>query len=103
MRSGVWWRAWYYPVNFVAKALRIGLAVLGLGALCFAAIYGVYGGLGPCALPGQLELLLLGIGLTGIGALVCLISLPWLLIRRYRRRDSGGADLSLLGGISRLR
>jgi hypothetical protein len=60
----------------VYAALKFGFVALGLGLLCYLVLYAVYGGMGPCALPGQLEILLLGLALTGVGGLVCLVSIP---------------------------
>jgi hypothetical protein len=78
--------AWYSLRNIVYRALKFGLVTLGLGLLCFLVLYGVYGGVGPCALPGQLTTILLGISFTGIGGLVCLVSLPVVLVRKYKTR-----------------
>ena len=72
-------------------ALKFGFVALGLGLLCYLVLYAVYGGMGPCALPGQLEILLLGLALTGVGGLVCLVSIPMVLVKKYRARTASSA------------
>jgi hypothetical protein len=43
--------------------------------LCCLFLKAVHGGMGPCTLPGQLEILL-GFALTGVGGLVRIVSIP---------------------------
>ena len=85
--------ACYSLADIMNHALKFGVVTLGLGLLCWVIQYAVYGGLGPCARPGQLETLLLGIGFTGIGGLVSLVSLPVVLVKKYKTRTS--SELSL--------
>jgi hypothetical protein len=77
----------------MSSLLKLGLVAAGLGLLCFVGLYAVYGGIGPCALPGQFETLLLGVVFTGIGGLFCLVSLPVVLVRKYKNRTSSGFSL----------
>jgi hypothetical protein len=70
-------------------AVRFGLAALGLGLLSFLGLFVATGGIGPCATDGQMTALLLGVAGTGIGGLVCLVSLPIVLIRKYKARGVG--------------
>jgi len=73
--------------------LKFGLVTLALGLLSFIILYAVYGGVGPCALPGQIETLFLGIACTGIGGVTSLVSLPVVLIKNYKTHMT--SDLSL--------
>jgi hypothetical protein len=81
-------------------ALKFGLCILGVGLFFVAIFYSAYGGgIGPCALPGELSTMLLAAGCTAIGALVCLITLPVFLVKRFHaRRDH--LSLTLFGGTS---
>jgi hypothetical protein len=80
-------------INTMTRALKYGLVILGMGLLCIVVQFVVYGGMGPCALPGQLEILLLGIAFTGIGGSISLVSLPVVLVKKYRARTT--SDFSL--------
>lgn len=70
----------------MSTAVKIGLAALALGLLSFTGLAVAMGGLGPCASSGQMRALLLGIAGTGIGGLTLLITLPVVLVRKYKTR-----------------
>ena len=75
-----------------------GAAILGAGLSCFLLIHILWpGGLGPCEVPGQLELLLFGIGLTGIGGALTLITSPIVVVRKLKARRAAGTNLKLFG------
>jgi hypothetical protein len=65
-------------------AAKFGIAVLGLGLISLLILVAATGGIGPCASTGQMLLLLLGLAGTGIGGLALLISLPIVLMRKYK-------------------
>jgi hypothetical protein len=69
-----------------AKALKFGLIILGLGVLSFIALLAAMGPLGPCARGDQEMAVLLGFAGTGIGGLMCLISLPAILFQKHKAR-----------------
>ncbi len=77
-------------------ALKIGLVLVGLGFLGFLAVFTVLGPLGPCASDSQAAALLIGLAGTGIGGLMCLVTLPVYLVRRHKTR-SAASSLTLLG------
>jgi hypothetical protein len=64
------------------RALKFGLVIFGLGALSFAWLFILAGGLRPCANGEQITLMLLGMGGTGTGALICVVSLVILLFQK---------------------
>jgi hypothetical protein len=76
----------------MSSLLKTGLKILGLGLLGFLAF--AWMGMGPCATGLDVLSLLLGIAGTGIGSVMCLISLPVLLVRRHKARDAA-TSLSL--------
>jgi hypothetical protein len=69
-----------------ATALKFGLVILGLGLLSFIVLLTAMGPLGPCARDDQVTAVLLGFAGTGIGGLMCLISLPVMLFQKHRAR-----------------
>jgi hypothetical protein len=77
------------------KALKFGLTILGLGLTCFLVFVTTLAGIGPCTDLSQILTLLLGRALTGVGGLMCVISLPVVVVSKYKAR--GGSDgLSML-------
>jgi hypothetical protein len=76
-------------------ALKFGLVILGLGLICFLVVVTALGGIRPCTGLSQILTYLLGWMLTGIGGVLCVISLPVVLVDKYKAR--GASDgLSLL-------
>lgn len=80
--------------------LKIGLGLVGLGFLCFLSLFTVLGPLGSCASESQTAALFLGLTGVVIGGLLCLVSLPGVLIERYKARRVGG-NVLLFGERSR--
>jgi hypothetical protein len=71
-----------------SKALKFGVIILGLGQICFLVLVTALGGIGPCTGLGQILTLLSAWALTGIGGLTCLISLPIVLVDKYKVRGA---------------
>ena len=65
-------------------AMRFGAAPLGLGLLSFLVLESVWGGIGPCTDLSQFLLLILTVAGMFIGGGVLLISLPVVVLRRYK-------------------
>jgi uncharacterized membrane protein len=88
-------RACYAVPALASKALKFGLIILGLGLVCFLVLVTELGGIGPCTGLRQILTLLVGWALTGIGGLTCVISLPVVLVNKYKARGANDG-LSLL-------
>ncbi len=67
-----------------SAALKFGAVSLGLGLLTFVLLVAVWGGVGPCTDLSQLVLLILASGGMLIGGAVLLVSLPVVIVRRYK-------------------
>jgi hypothetical protein len=80
----------------MAATLKAGLIFFGLGLLGFLAVFTVVGPLGPCANESQVASLVIGLAGTGIGGLLCLVSLPVVLLGKYKKRGTD-AGISLTG------
>ena len=65
-------------------AVRFGAISLGLGLFAFVVMVAVWGGVGPCTDISQLVLLILALAGILIGGGVLLISLPVMVVRRYK-------------------
>jgi hypothetical protein len=72
-----------------SAALKFGAISMGLGFLAFVLLVAVWGGVGPCTDMRQLVLLLLAVAGILIGGGIFLISLPVVVVRRYKRYKAG--------------
>jgi hypothetical protein len=67
-----------------SAAVKFGAISLGLGLLTFVLLVAVWGGVGPCTDLSQLVLLILASGGMLVGGAVLLVSLPVVIVRRYK-------------------
>jgi len=65
-------------------AVKFGAVSLVLGLLTFVLLLAVWGGVGPCTDLSQLLVLILASGGMLIGGAVLLVSLPVVIVRRYK-------------------
>jgi len=65
-------------------AVKFGGASLALGLFAFVVLVAVWGGVGPCTDISQVVFLILALGGILIGGAVLLVSLPGVLVRRYK-------------------
>jgi hypothetical protein len=70
--------------------VKFGAASLALGLFAFVVLLAVWGGLGPCTDISQVVFLVLALGGILIGCAVLLVSLPGVLVRRYKEHRVGG-------------
>ena len=75
--------------DMAQRAIKYGLAFIGLGLLSFLLLVTAMGGMGPCATDGQAAALLLGFAGIGIGGLICLVSVPVVIVRKFKARNIG--------------
>jgi hypothetical protein len=66
-------------------AVKFGVALLVLGLLAFAILVAVWGGVGPCTDIRQIILLFLAVTGILIGGGVLILSLPMVVVRRYKK------------------
>lgn len=64
--------------------VKFGAASLALGLFAFVVLLAVWGGVGPCTEISQVLFLVLALGGILIGCAVLLVSLPGVLVRRYK-------------------
>jgi hypothetical protein len=79
----------------MAFALKFGAALFGVGLVSFFTLAIALGGVGSCANGSQITALALGIGGTGMGGAICLVSLSVILFRKYKSRSIGEVATSL--------
>jgi hypothetical protein len=72
-----------------STAVKFGAVSLGLGLLAFVVLVAAWGGVGPCTDMRQLVLLVLALAGVLIGGAILLISLPMLVVQRYREHKVG--------------
>jgi hypothetical protein len=70
-------------------AMKFGAASLALGLFAFVVLVAVWGGVGPCTDISQVVFLILALGGILIGGAVLLVSLPGVLVRRYKEHKVG--------------
>ena len=71
--------------------MKFGAVSLGLGLLSFVLLVAVWGGIGPCTDLSQLVLLILALAGSLVGGAVLLVSLPAVIVRRYKEDIAGDA------------
>lgn len=69
--------------------VKFGAASLALGLFAFLVLLAVWGGVGPCTDISQVVFLVLALGGILIGFAVLVVSLPGVLVRRYKQRKVG--------------
>ena len=69
--------------------MKFGAASLALGLFAFVVLLVVWGGVGPCTDISQVMFLVLALGGILIGSAVLLVSLPAVLVRRYKEHKVG--------------
>jgi hypothetical protein len=74
-----------------SAAVKFGAASLGLGLLAFLVMVAVWGGVGPCTDLSQLVLLILALAGSLVGGAVLLVSLPAVMVRKYKEDIAGDA------------
>ena len=72
-----------------AAAVKFGAVSLGLGLFAFVVMLAVWGGIGPCTDMSQLVLFILALAGILIGGGVLLISIPAVVVRRYKENKAG--------------
>ena len=74
-----------------SAAVKFGAVSLGLALLSFVLLVAVWGGIGPCTDLSQLVLLILALAGSLVGGAVLLVSLPAVIVRRYKEDIAGNA------------
>ena len=74
-----------------SAAVKFGAVSLGLGLLAFLVMVAVWGGVGPCTDLSQLVLLILALAGSMVGGAILLVSLPTVILRRYKEDIAGDA------------
>jgi hypothetical protein len=74
-----------------SAGVKFGAVFLGLGLLALVVLESVWGGVGPCTDISQLVLLILAFAGIAIGGGILLISLPAVIVRRYKENRFGDA------------
>jgi hypothetical protein len=74
-----------------SAAAKFGAVSLGLGLLTFLLLLTVWGGVGPCTDLSQVVLLILALAGSLVGGAVLLVSLPTVIVRRYKEDIAGDA------------